>query len=217
MIYLTGSTNDTIQARLIEVGIGLMCQPGNGYHHRIPAFPAWAADNGCFAGKWEFEKHFDWLDRLPRTALFAVSPDVYPSAEESLRLGLEYAPLIREMGFKVAVVAQTGAEKLIWPWAELDCLFVGGERTENPKHEWKTSEAAAGLCKTARNHGKAVHMGRVNSYKRLERARAMGCTSADGNFLSKGPNINTTRLTHFLRLLDATQPLPLDRFESVHV
>ncbi len=146
MKYLTGSTNDAIQPSLVNAGIGLMCQPGNGYHHRIEAFPFWAADIVGMNNNNDPEKGLDWLDRLPRTALFVVSPDAFPSAEESLRRGLEYAPVIREMGFPVAVVAQDGAENLHWPWEEMDCLFIGGKPVEPAWAEWKESAEAKGLA-----------------------------------------------------------------------
>jgi hypothetical protein len=216
LIYLSGTTNDTIEALLIAAGIGLMIQPGNGYASRVLRFGAWAADNGCFAAKWVEDRWIKWLELLPlEGCLFAVAPDVYPDATESLRRGLEFAPILRDMGFRVAVVAQNGAEDLDWPWDEIDCLFIGGMKTIKSKDEWKLSNAAADLAHTARNAGKQVHMGRVNSYKRLERAREMGCTSVDGTYIAKGPNLNVKRMSRFLSTLDYNQPLPLRRFEGV--
>jgi hypothetical protein len=184
VIYLTGVTNDRIESALIQAEIGLMVQPGSGYQTRVDRYPVFGADNGCFAGKWVEEKHFDWLAQLPPDkCLFAVSPDVYPDAAESLRRGLEFAPIIRDMGFPVAVVAQDGAERLHWPWDQIDCLFLGGQQRPRGRLEWKESEAAAHLAREARNAGCWVHMGRVNSLRRMERARLMGCQSADGTFL----------------------------------
>lgn len=215
MIYLSGSTNDVIQPGLIDAGFGLMCQPGNSYHLRIDQFPLWAADNGCFRDKWTEGPWFDWLDRLPRElCLFAVAPDVYPDAQASLDRGMKYAPTMRQMGFPVAIVAQDGAEGIGYPWSDFDALFIGGSKTPNPKDEWKTSLGAESLCRAARSAGKWVHMGRVNSLKRLQRARAMGCHSVDGTYIKHGPNINLRRLSHFLRVLDATPTLPFYRFES---
>lgn len=183
-MYLTGVTNDRDEPFLIDNGIGLMVQPGNGYTNRVDRYPFFGADNGCFADKWVEDKHFSWLERLPRDrCLFAVSPDLYPDTLESQRRGLAYAPLIREMGFPVAIVAQDNAEQLMWPWDDFDVLFVGGERRHPPSSEWKISAAAERLVKNARRHGKWVHMGRVNSLKRMERAREMGCNSADGTFV----------------------------------
>jgi hypothetical protein len=181
VIYLTGVTNDTDEPALIKAGIGLMAQPGNSYHLRIDRYPWWAADNGCFNDRWTEDPWMRWLEKLPRErCLFAVAPDVYADAQGSIDRGLPYMPIIRELGFPVALVAQDGAENLSLPWDEFDALFIGGEK-KNP--EWKTSAAAEKVARRARGHGKWVHMGRVNSLLRMERARAMGCNSVDGTFI----------------------------------
>lgn len=213
MIYLSGCTNDVIEARLLAAGAGIMAQPNSGYANRLDRYAHWAADNGAFAGKWDEAKHFAWLDRLPRSGcLFAVAPDVYGDAKESLRRGLRYAPRIRDMGFPVAVVAQDGAELLDWPWNEIDAVFLGGLAG---LREWKESEEAERLAMEAREAGKFVHMGRVNSLRRLQRARAMGSQSADGTFLAFGPNANIRRIERFLQVLVNTPPLPFAALDKL--
>lgn len=182
MIYLTGATNAADEPDLAAAGIGLMIQPGNSYHLRIDAYPWWAADNGCFAARWDEDRWMRWLEAVPSRdrCLFAVAPDVYPSATATLERSLPFFPIIRELGYPVALVAQDGAELLDLPWEDFDALFLGGEA----KHpEWKTSIEAERLARRARSLGKWVHMGRVNSLGRLDRARQMGCNSADGTRL----------------------------------
>lgn len=49
MRYLTGATGGITPAIAATADIGLMLQPGNGYHSLVESFPHWAADNGCFA------------------------------------------------------------------------------------------------------------------------------------------------------------------------
>jgi hypothetical protein len=215
MKYLSGASGNEATARMLAAhDIGLMCQVGNSLHRRIDWFPFWAADIGMRFNA-DTDRYLDYLDRLPRTALFVVSPDAYPDPVESQRRGLEFAPIIREMGFKVAVVAQTGAEDLHWPWDELDCLFLGGTKDDDPKKEWKISAAAEGLAARARNAGKQVHMGRCQP-GRLLRARQMGCTSMDGTYIKYGPDINVPKLIRGLNRTWATQPLPIfERFESL--
>lgn len=185
MLYLTGVTNRFDEANLIERGIGLVVQPGNGYHLSAPRYPYHAADNGCFADRWSEDIWLKWLaTRVPlENCLFATAPDVYPDALATLERSQQFFDLIRDLGFPAALVAQDGAEQLDIPWDDFDCLFIGGERTPNPKNEWKLGEAAERLAGEARNRGKWVHMGRVNSLSRLIRAREMGCLSADGTFL----------------------------------
>ena len=46
---------------------------------------------------------------------------------------------------------------------------------------------------------KWVHMGRVNSLRRLRYASAIGCDSADGTYLRFGPDVNLPTLQGWLR------------------
>ena len=150
-----------------------MVQRGNSYHLRIQRYPFWAADIGMAAS--DADPYLAYLEALPtrERCLFAVSPDAY----------LEFAGLIRDLGFAAAIVAQDHAERLVWPWDEFDCLFIGGERKADAKAEWKLSAGAQRLCREARSRGKWVHMGRVNTFRRMQRAREMGCCSADGTYV----------------------------------
>lgn len=218
MIYLTGVTNRVIEDALIAAGVGLIVTPSDWRSPDVVArFPHKAYDNACYTDRWDEDKWMRWLERQPlERCLFAVSPDVYPNAVASLERGLEFAPILRDMGFPVAIVAQDGAERLDFPWPEFDCLFVGGERNDaNPDAEWKLSPGAESLIRRARAAGKWVHMGRVNSLKRMERARLMGCHSADGTFIKKAPNHNVPRAQHWFDWLAMHKPFPeLVAFES---
>lgn len=226
MIYLTGSTNDRDEPALITAGIGLMVNPGTGYHRRADRYPWYAADLVGMNNRGDVDDHLAWLDRMPRErCLFITAPDDYPNARASQERGLSYAPLIRDMGFPVAVVAQDGAEGLHWPWDELDCLFIGGERQAQPWTEWKVSEAAAELVSRARSAGKWCHMGRVSSLTRMKRARSMGCHSADGTFLKYRRRVRVgetderdargaVELDQWITWLRANPELPYRTFET---
>lgn len=184
VIYLSGVTNDRIEAQLIEDGVGLMCNAGNGYYLRADRYPSWAIDIVGMRNNIDPDVGLARLETMDRSrCLFVTAPDAYPSAAESLRRGLSFAEEIRALGYPVAIVAQDGAEALSWPWDDIDCLFVGGEQRTPGWQEWKESEAAARLVREAREAGKWVHMGRVNSLRRMYRAREMGCLSADGTYL----------------------------------
>ena len=80
-------------------------------------------------------------------------------------------------------------------------LFLAGST------EWKTSPAAHRLALEARRRGLAVHMGRVNSRRRLRIAQAFGCTSADGTYLAFGPGTNLPRLLAWMNELHTTPTL----------
>jgi hypothetical protein len=159
----------------------------------------WIADNGCgpgvhghgagYPGNYLYLR---WLESHPRKSdcIFAAAPDVVGDAAATLARSAPMLPLIRRLGYTVALVAQDGLESLTIDWDTFDVMFLGG--TTN----WKLGPAANALTRLAHRHHKPVHMGRVNSYRRLKRARELGCDTADGTFLAFGPDAN---LPHVLK------------------
>jgi hypothetical protein len=79
------------------------------------------------------------------------------------------------------------------PWDEFDVLFIGGT-------QWKMSSHAADLVAEAKARGKGTHAGRVNSEQRYLHFLKLGCDSADGTFLTYGPDVNLPRLLAWTRL-----------------
>jgi hypothetical protein len=170
--------------------IGMICTPAEG---RSPAGVAyWAADNGCFGkGYPGDEVWLAWLTRRVEHAsrcLFATAPDVVADAEATLVRSLPWLPVIRQLGYPAALVAQDGLEDLAVPWDDFDVLFIGGSTA------WKLSRHARHLVAEANRRGKPVHMGRVNSRRRWTYAEYIGCDSVDGTFLAFGPDANLHRL-----------------------
>ena len=104
-------------------------------------------------------------------------------------------------GLPVALVAQDGLERLDVPWPWFDVLFLGGST------DWKLGPAARALTAEAKRRGKRVHMGRVNSLKRLRYADAIGCDSTDGTCLTYAPDANLPRLLAWLRTVNDQAPL----------
>jgi hypothetical protein len=156
----------------------------------------WCMDNGCFSDKFDEKKWWAYLERhAPQasTCLFAVAPDVVGDAAATLERSLPWLPKIRALGYPVAFVAQDGLENLTVPWDDFDVLFIGGTTT------WKLGGHARHLVREAKERGKWVHMGRVNSERRYEYARAIGCDSADGTFLTFGPDVNLPKLLAWTR------------------
>jgi hypothetical protein len=77
----------------------------------------------------------------------------------------------------LAFVLQDGSEQpdmIPWDAPRLTAVFVGGS------DEWKLGPEAARLVREARQRGLYAHMGRVNSEKRIQYAKSIGCTSVDG-------------------------------------
>jgi len=166
--------------------LGLMCQPAS--NRPRPGW-VWAADNGCFAAKWDEPRWLRWLNSgLPRSGcLFAVVPDVVADHDATVARWEQYADAVRSRRYPVAFVAQDGATPNNVPWPELDTLFIGGTT------EWKQSEHAYALATAAKAAGKWVHVGRVNSASRLTSWRGIA-DSADGTFIAYAPTANAPKV-----------------------
>ena len=142
----------------------------------------WAADSGRFASphRYSDERYLAWLAwraHLAADCLFATAPDVVGNATATLALSAPMFARIRDLGYRVAFVAQDGWPGIDVPWDDFDALFLGGTTA------WKLGHEAADAAAEARARGKWVHMGRVNSLRRLRMADAIGCDSADGTVL----------------------------------
>lgn len=174
MLYLSGVVRPDMPA---------MLQPGMG--NLPPDGQPWAADNGRFSSPETYsdERYLDWLAKRPgkERCLFATAPDVVGDARATLALSMPMLPRIRALGYRVAFVAQDGQENLPVPWDDFDVLFIGGTTA------WKLSAQAERLAREAKRRGKWVHMGRVNSKRRMVYAKFIGCDSADGTVLRFDP------------------------------
>lgn len=163
--------------------IGCVETPAQG-RNQVPPGAVWCADNGCFGKGWPgYERWWAWLEQHPgrELCLFATAPDVVGDAVATLERSLPWLPKIRELGIPAALVAQDGLEDLEVPWSAFDVLFVGGST------DWKLGPAARRLVGEAKRRGLSVHMGRVNSRRRWDYAREIGCDSVDGTKLTFGP------------------------------
>lgn len=205
MIYLSGCIPQTMLANP-RPDLGVMFQPGMG--NAIPfKFVKWAADNGCFAKGADFDggDWLEWLAGLRRhrgTCLFAVAPDVLGDHEATWERSAPFLSTIRQLGFRAALVAQDGFED--YPrWDGYDALFIGGSTA------WKLSEGAYVAAQQARLKGKWVHMGRVNSLRRLTAAHISAFDSVDGTYLKFGPDVNIGRLYGWLDQINGQRPLEL--------
>lgn len=192
--YLTGVSTPIVRPVARKHNLGLLLTPDTHYEKQVDDYPFWAADNACFNHPERFvvTDYLRWLSRFPvaqrARCLFATAPDVVGNAAATLERSLPVLPLLRSLGYPAALVAQDGLELLPVPWGRFDVLFIGGTT------EWKLSAAAQQLAAQARQRGKRVHMGRVNSFKRLKLADDFGCDTVDGTFLKFGPTQNLSRL-----------------------
>lgn len=138
----------------------------------------WAVDNGAFSGfdPMAFRRLLGRVAGQPRL-LWIVCPDCVGDAAETLKLFDHWQPEVSEAG-PVAFVGQDGQEDLDLPWERFNCLFIGGTT------EWKLSKTAQDLAAEAKLRGKWVHLGRVNSRRRLRYAWSIQADSTDGSSAS---------------------------------
>ena len=134
-----------------------------------------ALDNGCYSGfdERKFRKMLDGAKSFQGHLMWIASPDVVGDARATNNLFQEWREALT--GFRVAYVGQDGAEDLDVPFNSFDCLFVGGST------DWKLSKSARDLIDTAKQLEKTVHVGRVNSEKRLRYCYRLGVDTVDGS------------------------------------
>lgn len=137
----------------------------------------WGLDNGAYRGfdPVLFSRRLAWAARHPQRCLWVVCPDVVADARATLERFKIWQEAIRQTGLPLAFVGQDGAEDLDIPWENFACWFIGGST------RWKLSQASADLALEAKRRGQWLHMGRVNSLRRLQAAFDMGCDSTDGS------------------------------------
>ncbi len=121
-----------------------------------------------------------------------TAPDVVADATETWKRSEPVLPRIRDLGFPAALVAQDGIEHRAIRWGTFDVLFIGGST------EWKLSEAAFQVAREAKAHGIPVHMGRVNSRRRIRIAALALCDSADGTHFVFRPDKYLERMIQWL-------------------
>lgn len=199
MLYYANPSTQRVRDAMQAGYLRAIMTPKQG--NRLPGVVRWCADNGCFGKGWPGEDVWlAWLDSFTPEQRdrcdFAVAPDVVGDAAATLTRALPWLPRIRALGYPAAYVAQNGSDQHPPPWDALDVLFLGGST------EWKLGPVARALTAHARGLGKRVHMGRVNSERRYRYAAAIGCTSADGTYLTFGPDLLLPNVLAWVRTTD---------------
>jgi hypothetical protein len=188
------TSSEATRDAMISGRIGFIDTPAQG--NIRPAGVTWCADNGAFGKGYPGDQAFiAWLgaqhDR--DNCLFATAPDALCDHQRTYRRSDRWIDSMHALGYRVAFVAQNGANSGNLPWGRFECLFIGGD------DDFKLGQRARDLVAEAKRRGKWVHMGRVNSERRFRYASHIGCDSADGTFLTFGPDTNHPRLEAWLR------------------
>lgn len=189
MIILAGGATKTIRSMPTDaVGHLLSPRAWNSLRAITATGRKWAADNDAFSG---FDQERYWrliiaISKADRSNLLWVTlPDVVGNAQETVNLWFEWRLQLDHLGLPAAFVAQDGIESIPdqVPWSEIACLFIGGSTA------WKLGPHAEWFATEAKARGLWVHMGRVNTARRIRHAIEIGCDSIDGRSFSAWPDI----------------------------
>lgn len=224
LTYFSPPTGEATRQAMREGHLGAILTRQQGLYRGLEGVEI-IVDNGKFGKGWTGPRDFlEFVDRAeakyPGQVRFVVAPDVVGDAAASAAESAPYLPVIRAMGHKVAYAAQNGLTPAAVPWDAIDVLFLGGvpeclacayvrpaddrETGRCPScrgrlGEWKLSVAAAQLVAEAARRGIPSHGGRVNSRVRVAEMIAMGCTSADGTYITRGPDVNLPKVRGWFR------------------
>jgi hypothetical protein len=134
----------------------------------------WAADNDAFH-KFDAEAFRRMVDRLRGLdgCLFIAAPDVVGDAAATLERYHEWRPELD--GLPRALVAQDGIAPDLVPWDDIAAAFIGGST------EFKLGPDGERIARAAREHGKWLHIGRVNTMRRLRYCATLRADSVDGS------------------------------------
>ena len=165
----------------------------------LPASMPWALDNGAYTGfdATLYERAAKrWVPMLDN-CLFITLPDRVGDAAATLDLFHAMKGRVRGWGYPtstLAFVAQDGLIRQQVPWDEIGTLFIGGTT------KFKMGPVAEAAVREAKHCGKRVHVGRVNTLRRVRHFTLMGVDSIDGSQFSMFPD---THIPRFLGHLSA--------------
>ena len=200
-LLVSGSTKSLRSAvQRAPDAFGILTSPaaGNAIPSIVKSGLPWAIDNGAFSGfdEMAFQLLLVRAAYAQRKPEWVVCPYVVLGAVATLDLFSQWQWKIAQHGLPVAFVAQDGQERLpLPPYPLWTCLFIGGST------EFKLSRAAADLASEAKKRHKLVHMGRVNSRRRLAHALDVGCDSVDGSGMSRWGDVHLLKFARWLGVL----------------
>ena len=140
----------------------------------------WMMDSGAFAGKFTED---NWISGLGKYSAYSSTcvgipvPDTLGDWSATLDMFHKYRGHVVRAGYPVAIVSQDGSVPESVDWSLVDTLFVGGTDAH------KLGPEAMTMIDAARANGKRVHIGRVNSAKRIR--KFWMADSVDGTCLSR--------------------------------
>ena len=179
--YASYTSNRRNLAVLREAGWRIMVSP-NSHGHCGGEFN-YALDNGAwraFQHKLPFDEaaFLETYRKLGPGADFCVLPDIVAGGLSSLAYSLSWLPRLRECPNYLAVQDGMKAADVAPVANDVEGIFVGGTS------EWK--EASLPMWgSVARQKGVRLHVGRVNTARRVHLCEAVGADSFDGSSVSR--------------------------------
>lgn len=154
-------------------------------------FMPYAFDNGVFAkgNDWTPEpwiNMLEWGKLSGQNPLWNLVPDAVADRDATLRKWDEFAPVAARYGWPLAFAVQDGMTYADVP-REASVVFVGGST------EWKWNTYRDWCAAFPR-----VHIGRVNTYRRLFDCYDAGAESSDGTGFTRGDQRQWRGLVAFL-------------------
>lgn len=197
MVMVTNNNNITVGwlAGQFPGKIGHLYSPGGqrGPYHFIP----YALDNGAYSAwahktPWDeaaWFKLLEWAKLSARDPVWCVVPDVVGDRTATLAQYQRYSGEIERRGWLPAFAVQDGMTKTDVPSGAV--VFVGGTTA----WKWRTAEMWCGEFPR-------VHVGRVNTYRRLVQCHEWGAESVDGTGWMRGDQKQLRGLVVFLEEID---------------
>lgn len=178
------ATSTTCRRNLAELrkhGWGLLVTPDRPEDWGFPL----AIDNGawgCFqrGAEWSPDAWTPLVDRLGAAALFAIAPDIVCGGMASLARSTAWLPWLLDRTAIALIAVQNGmTDADLYPLVnERVGVFVGGDT------EWKEASLPMWGALAAKT-GCYLHVGRVNSARRIRLCAMAGAHSFDGTSASK--------------------------------
>lgn len=187
-----------------RLGVLLTPAAGNRVQTAVSLGLPWAADNAAFSG-FDERAFLAMLDRIKGVpgCLWVCCPDVVCDARATLEQFARWESVMRDRGGQpVALVAQNGLTVDAVPWGRIACLFIGGD------NGFKDGADGRRLARAAKDRGKLVHVGRVNTRRRVELCVAMGADTVDGTGVNVAPDTNLPKMLRWIGRAEHQQRNP---------
>lgn len=192
MLLLVSGATKTLTKFAGNPHIGQLMTPqsGNKYREDMPV----GVDN-CAYSDWDEQKFIRMIDSLAgKKVLWVAAPDFLGDARvTSVLYDKWYQEIKVKRNLPIAYVLQDGLDEIGAPYYPYDAVFIGGTT------EFKLGGYVRYFVNAAKQHGKLIHMGRVNSFERMKYAIDIGCDSVDGSGFSIEPD---RKIAVFLKMIE---------------